>query len=395
MSILQYKKNKLVFGESEFDLSQITKDYEKPIYIYDLSFIKKRFLLMQQTLQDFEIYYAMKANSNLEVLRLLNKLGCSLDVVSGGEIKRGLDAGFLPDKIIYSGVGKTKSELELALELNIRQINVESLPELIRIIKIAKQKKTKASIVLRLNPDVDIQTHPYIATGLKENKFGMELSLLPELIKKIEENSEHLYFKGISLHLGSQMHELTAFNDAILKLKPIFIDLQKRFPDFNVFDVGGGLGIKYEKQEFNYEEDLLKEYFQICSKNLNFKKIQLQTEPGRWIVGHAGVLLAQVQYVKSNMHKDFVIIDSGMNHLMRPSLYQAYHEIWPLINSEDKIMVDVVGPICESADSIAQNRLIAKVTEDDFLVIADVGAYGFSMANQYNLHEFPKEICIG
>jgi diaminopimelate decarboxylase len=394
MAYLQYIDQRLCFGPSPTPLQKFTASYQGPVYIYDLASIRHRYGQMARALPGVDIYYAMKANSHPEVLRALAQAGAGVDVVSGGEIKRALENGFSPDKIVYSGVGKTRQEIQAALDLRIAQLNVESLPELQRISEIAREMACKAPVALRLNPDVDIQTHPYIATGLKDNKFGMELALLPELVELLQKNQNFLELKGLSLHLGSQMMEFAGFAEALKKLVPVFQDLQKTFPGLDVFDIGGGLGVFYETQDLKKEEELLQAYAAQALEILKPLQARLQTEPGRWLVAHSGVLLSQVQYIKTTTHKTFVIIDSGMNHLLRPSLYGAFHSVWALKENAEKMKVDVVGPICESGDFFAKEREISRVHADDFIVIADVGAYGYSMANRYNLQDLPQEIVI-
>lgn len=388
---LEYVDSVLHFGQKK--LSDFTANYNGPQYIYNLSLIEERYKMMQSALSPSRIFYAMKANSNIEVLKKLKKLGSGVDVVSLGEIQRAIQAGFGTEDIIYSGVGKTKKEILESVRLGIYQINVESLPELLRIGEIARSFNKRVMIVLRLNPDVDINTHPYIATGLRDNKFGIELNLLPE-IKNVLRDNPYLHLVGISLHLGSQMQEFQSFREALQKLKPVYMDLKRDFPSVDRLDYGGGLGINYENFDWDKEIDSLSSYSQVVKQELTSLNCKLQTEPGRWLVARAGILLCQVQYVKVTSHKKFLILDSGMNHLARPSLYQSYHRIWSLNETDKKETYDVVGPICESADFFAKERLMSKVNEGDFIVVADTGAYGFSMATGYNLQPLPQEKVI-
>jgi len=391
---VEYINNELCLGPNKKPLKPLVTDYSRPIYVYDLDFIAQRFNVMQRALPGVKLFYAVKANANIQVLRHLKALGAQADVVSIEEIKRSLAAGFLPHDIVYSGVGKTKLELSESLCLGIYQINVESLPELERIGQIARELGKKAQIALRLNPDIDIKTHPYIATGLKDNKFGIEISMVPALKTCLKSFRDSLELVGVSLHLGSMMLEFTGFYEALIKLKPIYLELKADFPSLNRFDFGGGLGVFYDRLDLAQEENLLKQYSDIVFNVLGDLKCELQSEPGRWLVVHAGVLLTQVQYVKQTSHKKFIITDSGMNHLIRPSLYEARHLIFPLIRREPQIQADVVGPICESADFFAKDIQISIVQEEDFLAVMDVGAYGFSMANNYNLQPLPLEVCI-
>lgn len=391
---VEYINNELHVGPKKKNLKSLTANYMRPIYVYDLDFIRARFAAMAAALKNVRIFYAMKANSNPEVLRCLKSIGAGADVVSLGEIKRALENGFGPHDIVYSGVGKTRHEITEALKLEIYQINVESLPELERIGEIAKSLGKKAAVALRLNPDIDIKTHPYIATGLRDNKFGMELSLIPELIACLKRYGDSLELVGVSQHLGSQMLEFDGYKEALEKLKKVYVTLQTEFPTLRKFDFGGGLGIFYDRQDLAKEEELLKQYAEITLSSLKELNCELQSEPGRWLVGHAGFLITQVQYIKKTSQKTFVIVDAGMNHLIRPSLYEAEHLIMPLDKKSGEGMFDIVGPICESSDFFAKDRKLAPVQEGDFVAVMDSGAYGYSMASTYNLQELPLEICI-
>lgn len=391
---MEYVNDELCLGPLKKPLLPLVSNYMRPIYVYDLDFIGQRYRAMATALKSVRLYYAMKANSNPGVLQILRSLGAGADVVSLGEIKRALEAGFQPLDIVYSGVGKTRHEISEALKLGILQINVESLPELERIGKIARELGKKAQVALRLNPDVDIKTHPYIATGLKDNKFGMELSLIPALTEVLKTYADVIELAGVSLHLGSQMLEFSGYQEALQKLKHVYLDLKKEFPTLRRFDFGGGLGIFYDRADLELEHSLLKEYAKITLDTLGDLQCELQSEPGRWLVAHCGALLTQVQYLKETSAKTFVIVDAGMNHLIRPSLYEASHRIEPLKRNSEAMVVDIVGPICESSDFFAKERSLPKVQEGDFLAILDSGAYGYSMASVYNLQELPLEICI-
>lgn len=391
---MEYINNELCLGPMKKPLSPLVANYMRPIYVYDLDFIAQRFEAMTRALKGVRLFYAMKANSNPGVLSKLKSLGAGADVVSLGEIKRALECGFQPQDIVYSGVGKTKFEISEALKLGIYQINVESLPELERIGTLAREMGKNAQVALRLNPDVDIKTHPYIATGLKDNKFGMELSLIPALTSCLKSYSDSISLVGVSLHLGSQMLEFSGYEEALQKLKKVYLDLQKDFPELKKFDFGGGLGIFYDRVDLELEESLLRQYAKITLETLGDLNCELQSEPGRWLVAHCGVLITQVQYIKETSAKTFVIVDAGMNHLIRPSLYEASHRIEPLRKGTSAMVVDVVGPICESSDFFAKDRSLTTVKEGDFLAVMDSGAYGYSMASVYNLQELPLEVCI-
>jgi diaminopimelate decarboxylase len=395
-NLFEYVDGYFNFASKKCNFNEIIKKYNKPTYIYDLSFVASRVGLMKKALGNAKIFYAMKANSNRQVLETILNCGCGVDVVSDGEIHRALEVGFTAKQIVFSGVGKTKREIEFAIRAGIYQINVESLPELLRISSIANSLGVKVDVALRLNPNIDIKTHPYIATGLHENKFGMEMSQLRDIRSILISNSQNVNLVGLSLHLGSQMLEFSGFRDALKILKNIFIELRAEFPGLERFDIGGGLGIIYDKANLEIESEMLNEYSKIVMQELQGLEIEIQTEPGRWLVAHAGVLLSQVQYVKKTRYKTFLVLDTGMNHLIRPALYQAFHEIIPVLEkpTEVRVKYDIVGPICESADFFAKDRLLPEMFQDDFVVILDAGAYGFSMANSYNLQDMADEICI-
>lgn len=391
---LFYENQGLVLGPKKKNLSGLTQNWQGPIYVYDLDFIKERFHQLQSALGGVKLFYAMKANPHPKILQLLKSLGAGIDVVSLGEIRRALENGFVASDVVYSGVGKTKTEITEALKMDLFQINVESYPELQRIAQIAESLGKKARVSLRLNPDVDIKTHPYIATGLRDNKFGIEMQLLPQLIQFFQNHSAHMELVGVSLHLGSQMLDFEGFREGLEKLKASYLELQSHFPSVRRFDFGGGLGIHYDRQDLNSELNICADYAGIVKEVLSDLGAELQSEPGRWLVAHAGVLLSQVQYVKQTSQKSFLVIDTGMNHLIRPALYESYHHVWALKEKAESMTVDIVGPICESADFIGKDRQMGHVSQDDFIVIQDAGAYGFSMASTYNLQDLPQEICI-
>ncbi len=399
---LHYRDQKLFWGPN-VDLSQWSAQSRlAPVFIYNLNGIKERYQQMhsswQQVHSNSKIYYAMKANSHPEILKLFKNLGSGMDVVSGGEIQRAISCGFTGNDIIFSGVGKSREEIKLAIEIGVRQINIESVPELTRISEAAKQLQKKVNIAIRVNPNIDIATHPYIATGLLENKFGLEFSSWPQ-IQEILQKNKFLNLVGLSLHLGSQMQEFSGFKEALQITKKFFLEIKKQFPGLQVFDVGGGLGIFYEKQDHETEKLLLNKYTNTVKEELSDfladKNFEIQTEPGRWLVAHSGVMLTEIQYLKETSQKNFLIVNAGMNLLIRPSLYDAYHHIYPLvINGVHRQNYDVVGPICESADFFAKDRNLPICKEGDVLCIADVGAYGICMASEYNLQVKPIEICI-
>ncbi len=396
---LAYKNDQLVFfdGESEFPLSQIVQNYQRPVFFYSLNFIRSRATQLQTALRSTKLFFALKANSYPEIVKLFKNKNIGIDVVSGGEIGHAIKCGFTYNELVYSGVGKTKKELELAISNDIYQINVESLPELQRIGEIAARLNRKANVAFRINPDISIKTHPYIATGLKDNKFGIDTGQWSEVMSISKFHAKNLSVKVLSRHLGSQMMEFKSVKDSLAKLKPLFLELRAHFPECHRFDFGGGLGICYEKQDLEFEQTLLQEYARVIFSELDELKsqvldLELQSEPGRWLVAHGGVLIAQVQYVKKTPHKEFVILDSGMNHLLRPSLYEAYHGIHGLRRSRIEKKYDVVGPICESSDFFGKDRVFSEVKTDDFIVVRDCGAYGATMSSDYNIQERALEL---
>lgn len=323
--------------------------------------------------------------------RLHNLKYIGVDIVSGGEMTRALEAGVPAHQIVFSGVAKSKSEIHQAIEKGVGQFNVESISELIRIGELSQGKEV--SIVLRFNPNVDAKTHPYIATGIHDNKFGMDEDQL-EICAEILSKFPHLKWKGLSCHIGSQILDVSVFHQSIQSQKRVFKKYQDRGFPLQVFNLGGGLGIDYS---LSANEDLkrLKAYADVLTIELKNLDAHFQFEPGRFLVARFGLLLTQIEYIKSNPTKKFIICNSGMNHLLRPALYGARHRILPVYRREGVAeLVDVVGPVCESSDFFAKNSLMSGLQEGDWLCIMDAGAYGSSMASQYNLFESPKDIFI-
>jgi diaminopimelate decarboxylase len=392
--LLVYKNKLLCFGKKKSPLTTFVKNYQHPIYLYDWPSILERLEHLQKAIPRAEIYYAMKANANEKILRSFRSAGVGLDVVSGGELKKALRLGFSPQKIIFSGVGKTVAELELSIKKKIQQINVESIQELERIGQIAKRLKQKANIAFRMNPDVDALTHPYITTGIHENKFGMEESALPELLAILTKYSKYLELRGLTMHIGSQLRDLHPLEDALKKMLPLYANLRRHSFALESFDVGGGLGISYTDD--NDDLKMIDQYGALINRILGELQCRILCEPGRILVGAAGVLIARVEYIKTTPRKKFIVLDTGMHHLLRPALYQAHHRVLPLRQFSDRpsINYDIVGPICESSDVLGRNRMMSEVRAGEFLAIADVGAYGFTMASRYNEHELPKEILL-
>jgi diaminopimelate decarboxylase len=325
------------------------------------------------------ICYSAKANSNLAILKLFADLGCGLDIVSGGELYRGLNAGFAAKKIVYSGVGKQVHEIDYALKSDILMFNVESLVELQLINQRAGALNKTAPVAIRVNPDVDPRTHPYISTGLKENKFGIDATTAIEGYK-IASQLEHVEVVGIGCHIGSQITEAKPFEDALLSLKALIKKLKSLGIAIKYLDMGGGLGITYAQES----PPPLHEYAASIIAHLKELDLQLILEPGRVFVGNAGILVTKVLYRKSGEAKKFVVVDAGMNDLLRPTLYNAFHAVEPVVNADSSLMVaDVVGPICESGDFLAIDRSISKVNAGDLLAVMSAGAYGYVMSSNY------------
>lgn len=376
----------------EIPVRKIIEKYGTPLYIYSAKTIKRHFKVFDSAFTNIKhiTCYSVKANSNLSILALLKKEGAGADVVSGGELKRALKAGISPEKIVFSGVGKTPEEMELGLRAGILMFNVESAEELEVLGEVAQRLKIKAPFALRVNPNVDPKTHPYISTGLRKNKFGLpEEEVIPLYLKA----RENLYLQpiGIDAHIGSQLTQISPFVEAVRRLKELWQELTLRGFELKYFDLGGGLGIVYDAEE----PPLPEEYSASIVNELKDLPLTLILEPGRVIVGNAGILVTKVLYTKSNREKNFIIVDAGMNDLIRPAFYQAYHKIIPLEDrEEEEIVADIVGPICESGDFLAKERKIPKVKRGDYLVVMSAGAYGFVMSSNYNSRPRAAEVLV-
>jgi len=379
-----------LFAEA-VSLETIADQFGTPTYVYSKNTLIQTFESFKKGLikTDHLICFAVKANSNIAILNLFASLGAGFDIVSGGELERVIYAGGDPQKIVFSGVGKTASEIEAALKANILCFNVESRSELLRIEEVAKKINIKAPISIRVNPDVDAKTHPYISTGLKDNKFGVDFNQALTLYLEAK-NMSQIEIKGIDCHIGSQITELKPFVDALERVLSLVDQLKKNDIHLSHIDIGGGIGICYQNESPPDFEIYTKE---ILSKiqNLNVKII---FEPGRALVGNAGILLSKVEYLKQNDVKHFAIIDAAMNDLMRPTLYDAYHDIKIVREHDTKSQsFDVVGPVCESGDFIAKNRSL-KLKENDLICIMSAGAYGMSMSSNYNSRGRATEVMV-
>lgn len=376
----------------DVSVSEIAQEVGTPFYLYSHATLRHHFLAFQKAFEDVPhlVCFSAKSNSNLAVLRLFRNLGGGLDIVSGGELFRGLKAGIAPERIVFSGVGKREDEIAYALENGILMLNVESFQELDLIDKCAGRLRKKAPVAIRVNPDVDPRTHPYISTGLKKNKFGLNMEAAVETYKAADAR-RHVEVIGISCHIGSQVTEVAPFVDALERLKNLISTLESCDISINYLDLGGGLGITYDQESPPHPS----EYGAAILETLGRVPFTLVLEPGRVIVGNAGILVTRVLYTKQGEDKDFVIVDSAMNDLVRPSLYDAYHAIEPVArDAKGTIKADIVGPICESGDFLARDRQIPHVESGDLLAIMSAGAYGFTMSSNYNSRPRVCEVMV-
>ncbi len=379
-------------------LAQLAKEAGGPFFAYDWLEIQRRIHAFREsfTPSQLSIHYAMKANANPSILKRLASMGLGVDVVSAGELKQALAFGFRPENSIFSGVAKSEDEISFALENKIRQMNVESPGELARIAKIAKAKKIRAKVAFRINPDVDAHTHPYITTGFRENKFGMDSSFLPELEQILAENTKQICLTGLTIHIGSQLLDINCIGEAIDKTIPVYKHLLAKGHPLTSFDIGGGLGVDYQQDDSLAVIDRMQRYGKMVRSRLSGLNCEILCEPGRILVGPAGVLVGQVEYVKKTPHKNFLITNLGMHQLLRPALYQAHHRILPLAleKSRPELRYDIVGPICESADFLAKDRTLTELRPGEFLAVADAGAYGATMSSNYNAHPPAREFLV-
>lgn len=393
---LIYQGDRLFFGEKNpADLVALAQQFGSPFYVYDLDGMRERAHALLKAIPGIEAHYAMKANGARPVLENFLRQGLGVDVVSGGEIKTALAAGFKPKDIIFSGVGKTKEELGLAIGLGIKQINIESPGELKRILEIARTMKLVPDLAFRINPDVDAKTHPYITTGFRENKFGMGEHFFPELMQLLRANPGSANLVGLTMHIGSQIQDLKPMEDALVIGLEAFRSFQREGFPLKTLDIGGGLGISYADEHTIPGKDfsLLEGYGAMVRRVLKDFEGRILCEPGRILVGSRGTLVGEVQYVKETPFRNFLILNTGMHHLLRPTLYQAVHRALPLLKTNRPSKTyDLVGPICESSDVLGKERVMPTLLEGEFLAFADAGAYGMSMASNYNEHPMPKEL---
>jgi len=390
MHDFHYKGSEL--HAEDVPIEKIANKVGTPLYIYSHKTLVRHFNAFENAFDGYPhiICFALKANSNGAILRSLAKEGCGADVVSGGELYLARESGIPPHKIVYAGVGKTTEEIRYALKSRILMFNIESSDELKAINTIAGQMKVKAPVALRVNPNINASTHPYISTGLKKHKFGipMDHALENYLLASKQGNTE---IKGIHCHIGSQITNISPFVEAVKRVLSLVRKLRKSGIDIQYLDMGGGLGITYDNEVSPYPIDLAKEIIPLVKKN----DLTLILEPGRSIAGNAGILVTKVLYLKKSPKKEFVIVDAGMNDLLRPSLYEAYHHILPVKkNRRAEVKADVVGPICESGDFFARERTMNRPDRNDLLAVMSAGGYGFSMSSNYNSRLRPPEVLV-
>ena len=389
-------------------LAELAEKHGTPTYVYSASTFRDRFNQLDEALSplDHEVAYAVKANSNLAILSMLHDLGASFDIVSGGELYRVVKAGGDPAKCTFAGVGKTREEIQYALDLGIHAFNVESEAELNFINQVAGEAGKVAPVSLRVNPNVDAKTHKYISTGKSENKFGIDFDLIEAVFERASK-MEHIALKGLQMHIGSQLTTVQPFQDAVTKVAPLAADLKAKY-GIEFFSIGGGIGIIYDQAlesgnpawwDSHKAENRPLTAAEYASKLIPILQplgLKILLEPGRYIAGNAGVLLTRCLYDKKGTAKTFKIVDAGMNDLIRPALYEGHHEIVPVSQSGPSatIKTDVVGPVCETGDFFCQDRELPDFSEGDLLALMSAGAYGAVMGSSYNSRPLPAELLV-
>ncbi|MEE8423317.1 MAG: diaminopimelate decarboxylase [Thermodesulfobacteriota bacterium] len=391
MHYFQYKDKALYCEEVSID--SMASEVGTPFYLYSYRTMVRHYKAFQEAFLSVPhlICYSVKANSNLSVLKTFVDLGSGVDTVSGGEIYRALKAGADPEKIVFSGVGKKEEEIEYGLKTGILMFNVESAQELEAINRIAKRLELKAPISLRVNPDVDPQTHPYISTGFKNAKFGIDITIAKELYRHAR-SLKNIDVIGVDCHIGSQLTSVAPFIDALRKIKEMIQSVREDGTDIKYLDLGGGLGITYREETPPHPTT----YGEAITKEVEDLDIMLIFEPGRVLVGNAGILVTRVIYTKENAEKNFIIVDAAMNDLARPALYGSYHGIKPvqMPDSDEEVTVDVVGPICETGDFLAKEIAVPVFKRGDLMAVMSVGAYGFTMSSNYNSRPRAAEVIV-
>jgi len=390
------------------NLADLAIQHGTPLYVYSANTIQDHYRRLSSALNDLDhhIAFAVKANSNLSILKLLNDEGADFDIVSGGELFRVIKAGGTAKKCTFAGVGKTREEIEYSLNEGIYCFNVESEAELRFINQISSERNEIAPVAIRVNPNVDAKTHKYISTGKSENKFGIDFELIEELYETAAKELNNLELRGLQMHIGSQLSEIKPFVEAVQRVAPLAKKLKQKH-DIKFFSIGGGIGIVYEDalasgNESWWEERgtnktplTIEEYASRLIPILKPLELKIMLEPGRLIVGNAGALISEILYKKKGTAKTFAIADAGMGDLIRPALYQGHHEIVPIQNTSNQSeTVDIVGPICESGDFFAQDQELPKLEEGERIAILSSGAYGFVMASNYNSRTLPAEVLV-
>lgn len=393
-------KGPTVLQCEDLPLPKLAEKFGTPLYVYSSETISAHHLAFDRAFREIPhtICYSVKANSNLTILRLLARKGCGFDVVSGGELERVMTADRRAAKrVVFSGVGKTREEITAALKAGILLFNIESESELWTLAECAGRLRTTAPIAFRVNPDVAAQTHPYISTGLHKHKFGVPISEARSLYAEAS-GVRYLRVRGVSVHIGSQITDASPFGEAMSRVADLVRELRKDGHDIDYVDAGGGLGISYDQPDTSTFTQQVAAYATALVKPLRELKVHLLLEPGRSLVGPAGALLTSIIYKKSNNGKKFLIVDAAMNDLIRPALYGAFHEIVPVTLHRDQIAksetTDIVGPVCETGDFFARDRMLPMVEEGDLLAILDAGAYGMVLASNYNTRPRPAEVLV-
>ncbi len=390
MHLFKYRAGEL-YAE-DVPVRELADRYGTPLYIYSYNTLLRHFKAYDEAFNDYPhiICFAVKSNPNTAILRLFANNGGGADIVSGGELFVALRAGIPSHKIVYAGVGKTEDEIRYALRSKILMFNVESGDELREIDRVAGEMRMKARIALRINPDIDPETHPYISTGLRKHKFGIPIEDALEYYK-IASRLKNIKVIGVHKHIGSQITKVSPFVDALKRILLLIDELSAQGVGIQYLDIGGGLGISYKDEEPPVPKDLAKQLIPL----LEGRKLTLIMEPGRSILGNAGILVTKTLYLKEGTDKEFIVVDAGMNDLIRPSLYDAYHHIDSVVRRKRaKILGDVVGPICESGDFLAKERELSRVKQGEYLAVMSAGAYGFSMSSNYNSRPRAAEVLV-
>ena len=389
MNFIRLKKNNLCV--ENISAISLTKRYKTPFYCYSLSQLKSNFYNFNNAFRKIKplICFSVKSNANIALLKELKKIGSGADVVSAGELLKATKAGISSKKIVFSGIGKTSEEIQLAIKKKVLLINMESESEANLINKISKRMSTTTSVGIRLNPNITGKTNKKISTGGKDDKFGLSFNDFVSLCKKID-SMRNLKLEGLSVHIGSQITNIKPFRKVLSVLNQV---INKTKVNFKFIDLGGGMGISYSKKEKKLNLD---QYAKLVNKFIKDKKVQIIFEPGRSIIANTSILISKVVYIKKSNNKKFIILDAGMNDLIRPALYNAYHEIIPLKKYSKKIKgyVEFVGPICESSDKFLSQKNIPEIHEGDFVAIANVGAYGMSLVSNYNTRPIISEVLV-